>query len=148
MPNARLPELLAAVHRVLRRDRHFYLFCDEVTADLIKQQQGIGAGRLPNGARPCEAGFVYWKEVLWGKTTLDGARIRGGTGYHYRAASERILFFEKGKRVLNDLGIPDVLMAPRSGVPGPAVKPGAIVRTLIAQSTQPGELAEIGRAHV
>ena len=140
VPDARLPELLASVYRVLRRDRHFYLFCDEVTADVIKQQQGVGAGRLPNGARPCEAGFVYWKEVLWGKTTLDGARIRGGTGYHYRAASERILFFEKGKRPLIDLGIPDVLLAARSTVPGPAVKPNAVVRTLLLQSSTAGEL--------
>ena len=138
--NERLPELLREVYRVLRPDRHFYLFCDEVTADVIKQQQGVGAARLPNGARKCSCGFVYWKEIVWAKTTLDGARIRGGTGYHYRAASERILFFEKGKRTLNDLGIPDVLMAPRPGVPGPAVKPGAVVRTLIAQSTAPGEL--------
>src|SRR5437879_4591261 len=138
--NARLPELLASVYRVLRRDRHFYLFCDEVTADVIKQQQGVGATRLPNGARRCEAGFVYWKEILWGKTTLDGARIRGGTGYHYRAASERILFFEKGKRPLNDLGVPDVLLAARSTVPGPAVKPNAVVRTLLLQSSATGEL--------
>src|SRR5437879_77458 len=135
VPNARLPELLAGVYRVLRRDRHFYLFCDEVTADVIKQQQGIGSERLPNGARRCEAGFVYWKEILWAKTTLDGGRIRGGTGYHYRAASERILFFEKGKRALNDLGIPDVLMAPRACVPGPAVKTCALERTGIARST-------------
>jgi site-specific DNA-methyltransferase (adenine-specific) len=138
--NERLPELLREVARVLRSDRHFYLFCDEVTADVIKQQQGIGAARLPNGARRCACGLTYWKEVLWAKTTLDGRSIRGGTGYHYRAASERILFFEKGKRALNDLGIPDVLMAPRAGVPGPAVKPAALVRTLIAQSTAPGEL--------
>ena len=140
VPNARLPELLAAVYRVLRRDRHFYLFCDEVTADIIKQQQGIGAERLPNGARRCEAGFVYWKAILWAKTTLDGACIRGGTGYHYRAASERILFFEKGKRALADLGVPDVLLAARSTVPGPAVKPNGVVRTLILQSSAPGEL--------
>ena len=140
VPDARLPELLREVYRVLRPDRHFYLFCDEVTADVIKQQQGVGAARLPNGARRCSCGFAYWKEILWAKTTLDGTRIRGGTGYHYRAASERILFFEKGKRALADLGIPDVLMAPRPGVPGPAVKPGAVVRTLIAQSSAPGEL--------
>jgi site-specific DNA-methyltransferase (adenine-specific) len=140
VPNERLPELLREVYRVLRTDRHFYLFCDEVTADVIKQQQGIGAARLVNGARKCACGFVYWKEIVWAKTTLDGGRIRGGTGYHYRAASERILFFEKGKRPLNDLGIPDVLMAPRAGVPGPAVKPGAVVRTLIAQSTSAEEL--------
>src|SRR3954466_4587817 len=140
VPNERLPELLREVARVLRADRHFYLFCDEVTADVIKQQQGIGADRLPNAARRCACGLTYWKEVLWAKTTLDGRSIRGGTGYHYRAASERILFFEKGKRALNDLGIPDVLMAARAGVPGPAVKPAALVRTLIAQSTAPGEL--------
>ena len=140
VPDALLPELLREVYRVLRPDRHFYLFCDEVTADIIKQQQGVGAARLPNGARRCSCGFSYWKEVVWAKTTLDGAKIRGGTGYHYRAASERILFFEKGKRVLADLGIPDVLMAPRAGVPGPAVKPGAVVRTLISQSTTEGEL--------
>src|SRR5438105_9664061 len=140
VPNERLPELLRETYRVLRPDRHFYLFCDEVTADVIKQQQKVGAARLPNGARRCSCGLVYWKEIVWAKTTLDGGRIRGGTGYHYRAASERILFFEKGKRALNDLGIPDVLMAPRAGVPGPAVKPGAVVRTLIAQSSLPGEL--------
>jgi len=140
VPNERLPQLLREVARVLRDDRHFYLFCDEVTADVIKQQQGVGASRLPNGARRCACGLTYWKEVLWAKTTLDGRSIRGGTGYHYRAASERILFFEKGKRALNDLGIPDVLMAPRAGIPGPAVKPAALVRTLIAQSSAPGEL--------
>ncbi len=140
VPDARLPELLREVYRALKPDRHFYLFCDEVTADVIKQQQGVAAARLPNGARRCSCGFSYWKEIVWAKTTLDGTRIRGGTGYHYRAASERILFFEKGKRVLADLGIPDVLMSPRSGVPGPAVKPGAVVRTLISQSTLAGEL--------
>ena len=140
LPNERLPELLREVYRVLRPDRHFYLFSDEVTADVIKQQQKVGAARLSNGGRKCSCGFVYWKEIVWAKTTLDCGRIRGGTGYHYRAASERILFFEKGKRALNDLGIPDVLMAPRAGVPGPAVKPGAVVRALIAQSTAPGEL--------
>lgn len=140
VPDEKLPELLASVHRVLRRDRHFYLFCDEVTADIIKQQQGVGAARKPNGARHCASGLVYWKEIVWAKTTLDGSRIRGGTGYHYRAASERILFFEKGKRALSDLAVPDVLLAPRPGVPGPAVKPAAIVRTLIAQSSAEGDL--------
>jgi site-specific DNA-methyltransferase (adenine-specific) len=140
VPNARLPELLRLVYRALKPDRHFYLFCDEVTADVVKQQQGVGAHRQPNGARRCSCGLTYWKEIVWAKTTNDGARIRGGTGYHYRAASERILFFEKGRRMLNDLGVPDVLLAPRSGVPGPAVKPGSLVRTLIAQSTTLGEL--------
>lgn len=34
---------------------------------------------------------------------------RMGMGYHYRARYEFVLFFEKGKRKLNDLGVPDVL---------------------------------------
>src|SRR5947208_6021785 len=51
VPNARLPALLGEIHRVLRPDRHFYLFSDEPTADVIKLQQGIGAARLPNAAR-------------------------------------------------------------------------------------------------
>jgi site-specific DNA-methyltransferase (adenine-specific) len=140
VPNERLPELLRLVYRALKPDRHFYLFCDEVTADVVKQQQGIGANRQVNGARRCSCGLNFWKEIVWAKTTNDGTKIRGGTGYHFRAANERILFFEKGKRALNDLGIPDVLLAPRSGVPGPAVKPGAVIRTLISQSTLPGEL--------
>ncbi len=140
VPDDKLPELFRQVARVLKDDRHFYLFCDEVTADVIKHQQGIGAARLPNGARKCESGLVYWKELIWAKTTLDGQKIRGGTGYHYRAACERVLFFEKGKRALQDLGIPDVLMAPRAQVKGPAVKPGAIMRTLILQSSSAGEL--------
>jgi site-specific DNA-methyltransferase (adenine-specific) len=140
IPDERLPELVEQVARVLKPDRHFYLFCDEVTADVIKQQQGIAAERMPNGGRKARAGLVYWKELIWAKTTGDGARIRGGTGYHYRASCERILFFEKGKRALNDLGIPDVLPAPRPQQRGPAAKPGAVIRTLIAQSTTPGEL--------
>ena len=140
VPDERLPELLSSVFRVLRPDRHFYLFCDEVTADVIKQQQGIGARRQTNGGRRCESGFVYWKELVWAKTTLDGTKIRGGTGYHYRAACERVLFFEKGKRALRDRGTPDVLLAPRPGVAGPAVKPSGVVGTLIAQSSAEGEL--------
>ena len=141
VPNEKLPELLREVYRVLRPDRHFYLFCDEVTADVIKHQQGVVTSpRLTNGARRCSSGFVYWKEIVWAKTTLDGGKIRGGTGYHYRASCERILFFEKGKRALNDLGIPDVLMAPRPQVAGPAVKPAAVVGTLVLQSSSEGEL--------
>src|SRR5450432_874684 len=35
-PNARFPELFAEVHRVLRRDRHFYLYCDPETMFVAK----------------------------------------------------------------------------------------------------------------
>src|SRR3954468_3054700 len=65
VPNEKLPDLFREMYRVMRSDRHFYLFADEVTADVIKQQQGVGSARLPNGARRCASGFTYWKEIIW-----------------------------------------------------------------------------------
>jgi hypothetical protein len=63
-----------------------------------------------------------------------------GMGYHYRARYECILFFEKGKRKLNDLGVADILEAPRINGGYPAKKPPAISETLITQSTEAGQV--------
>jgi len=63
-----------------------------------------------------------------------------GMGYHYRARYECILFFEKGKRKLNDLGIADILEASRISGGYPAEKPSAVSEVLIRQSTAPGQL--------
>jgi len=63
-----------------------------------------------------------------------------GMGYHYRARYECILFFEKGKRKLSDLGIADILEASRISGGYPAEKPPAVSEVLIKQSTGPGEL--------
>lgn len=119
-PNARFAELFAEVHRVLRRNGHFYLFCDAETMFVAK----------PEGER---AGFKFWKPLVWDKKTI-------GMGYHYRARYELILFFEKGKRRLNDLGVSDIIVAPRIHGGYPAEKPPAVSEVLIAQSTQPGDL--------
>src|SRR5687767_13652284 len=119
-PNARFPELLAEVYRVLRRDSHFYLFCDAETMFVAK----------PDGER---AGFKFWKPLVWDKRTI-------GMGYHYRARYELILFFEKGKRRLNNLGIPDIISEPRIHRGYPAEKPARVSEILISQSSQPGEV--------
>jgi site-specific DNA-methyltransferase (adenine-specific) len=119
-PNARFPELFAEVHRVLRRNTHFYLFCDPETMFVAKR---IGE----------EAGFKFWKPLIWNKVKI-------GMGYHYRARYECILFFEKGKRKLNDLGIADIIDAPRISGGYPAEKPSAVSEVLIRQSTEPGQL--------
>jgi len=63
-----------------------------------------------------------------------------GMGYHYRARYECILFFEKGKRKLSDLGIADIIDAPRISGGYPAEKPSAVSEVLIRQSTEPGHL--------
>ena len=119
-PNARFGELFDEVFRVLRRDTHFYLFCDAETMFVAK----------PEAER---AGFRFWKPLVWDKKTI-------GMGYHYRARYEFILFFEKGKRKLNDLGIADVIAVPRIHRGYPAEKPVAVSEVLITQSSQPGEL--------
>jgi site-specific DNA-methyltransferase (adenine-specific) len=61
-------------------------------------------------------------------------------GYHYRSRYELILFFEKGKRKLNDLGIADVIECPRISGGYPAEKPADVARILVEQSSSRGEL--------
>lgn len=118
-PNRRFEELFAQIYRVLKKNRHFYLFCDPETAFVAKP---IGEA----------VGFKFWKPLIWDKRKI-------GMGYHYRARYEMILFFEKGKRKLNDLGIPDIIEADRIHRGYPTEKPVAVSRVLISQSTQPRE---------
>lgn len=91
--NERIPELLVECYRVLADDAHFYFYCDAETMFLAK----------PMGEA---AGFTFHRPIVWDKVTI-------GMGYHYRGRHEYVLFFEKGKRKLNDLGIADVIAARR-----------------------------------
>jgi site-specific DNA-methyltransferase (adenine-specific) len=61
-------------------------------------------------------------------------------GYHYRSRYELILFFEKGKRKLSDLGVADLIREKRIHRGYPTEKPVAVSRVLIEQSSLPGEL--------
>jgi site-specific DNA-methyltransferase (adenine-specific) len=118
--NERFPEMFEQVYRALAKDAHFYVMCDQETAFVIKPM-----GEL--------AGFKFWKPIIWDKKRI-------GMGYHYRSRYEMILFFEKGKRRLNDLGMPDVLECPRVVNGYPTEKPVELLSKLIEQSTEPGEL--------
>jgi len=119
-PNDRFGELFAEVFRVLKPDTHFYLFCDAETMFVTK----------PEAER---AGFKFWKPLVWDKKTI-------GMGYHYRARYEFILFFEKGKRRLNDLGVADIITEPRIHRGYPAEKPVEVSKVLISQSSQPNDV--------
>lgn len=119
-PNERFSELFLEVFRVLKKNTHFYLFCDQETMFVAKPLAE-------------QAGFRFWKPIVWDKMKI-------GMGYHYRARYELVLFFEKGKRKLNDLSVPDILQATRVYRGYPTEKPVELLRTLIRQSTQPGEL--------
>ena len=116
--NDKFPELFAEMFRVLKPCRHAYVYCDQETAFIIKPMAE-------------EAGFKFWKPIIWDK-------IHIGMGYHYRARYEFIMFFEKGKRQLNDLGIPDILQAKRIRGRYPTEKPVEISDILINQSTDEG----------
>lgn len=119
-PNSRFEELFAEFWRVLKRNAHLYLYCDPETAFVAKPI-----------AESC--GFKFWKPLVWDKKRI-------GMGYHYRARYEFILFFEKGKRKLADLGIADIIEEPRVLNGYPAEKPVRVSEILIEQSSEGGEL--------
>lgn len=119
-PNDRFDELFVEVFRVLKKNAHFYLFCDQETMFIVKPLAE-------------KAGFKFWKPIVWDKCAI-------GMGYHYRARYEFILFFEKGKRKLNDLGVPDVLACKRVWNGYPTEKPIDLIEILIKQSTNEGEI--------
>jgi site-specific DNA-methyltransferase (adenine-specific) len=116
-PNNRFEELSIELFRVLKNNAHFYLFCDSATMFAI----------VPIAEA---VGFRFWKPIVWDKKHI-------GMGYHYRNRYEFILFFEKGKKKLNNLGISDIIECPRIHRGYPTEKPSAISEILIEQSTQP-----------
>lgn len=118
-PNSRFEELLKEIYRVLKNNSHFYLFCDQETMFVIK----------PIAEK---IGFKFWKPIVWDKVSI-------GMGYHYRARYEFILFFEKGKRKLSNLGTPDVLEFKRVYRGYPTEKPVPLLEVLISQSSVIGE---------
>jgi len=119
-PNARFPEFFKEAFRVLKKNTHLYLFCDQETMFVAK----------PMGEA---AGFKFWKPIVWDKRQI-------GMGYHYRSRYELILFFEKGKRKLQSLSIADILEEPRIRGGYPSEKPSRISQILITQSTDSGAL--------
>ncbi|KRS20886.1 DNA methylase N-4 [Alishewanella sp. WH16-1] len=118
-PNDRFEELFNEVYRVLKKNSHFYLFCDQETAFIVK----------PIAEK---IGFKFWKPIIWDKVTI-------GMGYHYRARYEFIMFFEKGKRKLSNLSIPDILVEKRIVKGYPTEKPANLASILIEQSSLSGE---------
>ncbi|MDF4498198.1 site-specific DNA-methyltransferase [Vibrio parahaemolyticus] len=119
-PNERFEELVSEIYRIMKKNSHFYLFCDQETMFVIKPIAE-------------SMGFKFWKPIVWDKVSI-------GMGYHYRARYEFILFFEKGKRKLNNLSIPDILVEKRVWKGYPTEKPVNLAKTLIEQSSNEQDL--------
>ena len=119
-PNSRFPSFFEQAYRVLSKNSHLYVMCDEETLFAIKPMAEA-------------AGFKFWKSIIWDKQAI-------GMGYHYRNKTERIAFFEKGKRKLNNLSISDLISVKRVYRGYPTEKPVGLFDVLVEQSSQPGEL--------
>ncbi len=116
----RFPDLFREIYRVMKKNTHLYVFSNQESMFVIKPIAEA-------------AGFKFWKPIVWDKVKI-------GMGYHYRARYEFILFFEKGKRKLTNLGIPDVLQVPRIMRGYPTEKPAELNEILVKQSSNAGEL--------
>lgn len=161
-PNRRLPELLDQICRILRPQRHAWMLCDDETADLVKTWAPIAGLYVWN--------TLIWFKTTPKTPPGEWGPPKIGLGYHGRRCTERIVMLEKrsvpfsgsslggfdllgqpnydgrplppGKgRRLNDLGMAEVLPCPSVATSSwPTEKPVWLLRRLIEQSTQPGEL--------
>ena len=120
VPNSYFEDFFSLAYQKLKQNSHLYFFCDQETMFAVKPMAEA-------------AGFTFWKPIVWDKKKI-------GMGYHYRARYEFILFFEKGKRKLNNLSIPDVLEVPRIINGYPTEKPVELCEILILQSSNEGDL--------
>lgn len=106
---------------ILKNNSHLYMFCDQETMFTI----------VPMAIN---AGFKFWKFLVWDKMAIS-------TGYHWRNNYECILFFEKGKRRLNNNSWSDLQHFKRLKGKDlyPTQKPVELIDRLILNSSNIGE---------
>jgi site-specific DNA-methyltransferase (adenine-specific) len=112
-------------YRVLRRDTHAYLFCNEY---------GLTTFRAEMAA----AGFKVKRLLVW----VKDQHTAGDLGGDYANRTEYVLFGHKGRRLLAGHRDANVLFFKRAGRKRdhPTEKPEDMLRYLIAKSSAPGEL--------
>jgi len=115
-------------YRVLKEDRHMYLFFAIQHYDYVCKMltdAGFNVGLVP---------------CVWHKTGGGGA---GGSEYSYASNYEMCFLAMKGRRPLNKLGQSNVFTEPRVAPQRkihPTQKPHSLLRRMIEQSSQAGEL--------
>lgn len=120
LPDAAWPEIFAELYRALAADSHAYVFADRRIRPIFE-------------AAADAAGFHVHQALIW-----DKGSIGPGQGV-WRPQHEFICFLSKGSRPGNSRSLGDVLRAPRPrGYP--TEKPLAVLRALIGQSSERGEL--------
>lgn len=109
----------------LRPNRHAYIMSDGATLPYL-----LGFAVHPMEGQPAWSNV---KPLVWDKVTQ-------GMGYHWRARHEFVVMLDKGRRRLNDLGRPDILTHAKIRGGYPTEKPVALMRELLENSSNPGEL--------
>ena len=140
-----LKECFVECYRVLKKNTHLYVMCDEETGDKMKPVLK-------------EIGFNLRKSIIWHKvgklkpqhcpscgTFVCEQHSPGtpGMGYPYRSQWEMVLLAEKGKRKPpEDKSVRNVLQFPwiKSKTAYPTEKPVELLQVFIRQSSSPGEL--------
>ena len=118
------PEFIREAYRVLKPDRHIYVFTNDYS---------IG----PFRAGMESAGFTLKRTLVWVKDQHTAWDLRGD----YANRTEFILFAHKGRRALEGRRESNVLLFPRVVRRlHPTEKPLPLMRFLIEKSTLPGEL--------
>lgn len=122
-------EYLPEFYRILKTDAHCYIMINHI--NLIE---------MLNVATGC--GFKFVKSLIWDKKNKI-------MGRYYMSQFEYILFFRKGsEKPINNCGTPDILRIPNIKMNDADVggnlhdteKPVALMKTLIENSSQIGEL--------
>lgn len=147
-------KLFGELYRVHAENSHCYVFCDSETEHVILSgrnpynkmlDQALFGLPLPKGQ------WTAWPTLTWIKTksfvgTQDGDELEAdmvspGMGYHWRRSTERIMFFEKGKRKLQNLSWPDTLLGSKAGRRDfPTQKPHSVLGRLIQNSSSADEI--------
>ena len=163
--NDRLPALLDQFYRVLAPQRHAWMLCDDETADVIKAcapRAGLyvwnvlvwlktTAATPPGEWGPPAIGMGYHgrrcteRVVMLEKRSVrvpyPEPRLSGLFRTREEVASVLPRLDPPGKgRMLNDLGMAEVIPCPSVRGGYPTEKPVWLLRRLIEQSTEPGEL--------
>ena len=136
IPNEALSTMMEEFYRVLKKNTHCYVMCDNVTLPYFYSMMDMGF-ECPESCiytDDFKLKFANMKPLIWDKVNM-------GMGYHYRCQYEFILMFDKGRnRRLNDLSIPDVLKFKRYAGEVPTEKPERLFELLIKQSSKENEL--------
>jgi site-specific DNA-methyltransferase (adenine-specific) len=168
--NVDLVAFLAKVYRLHKPNTHLYCFTDSETEHVLLTGQNpyANASASVPESPVTTYGWRAWPTLDYIKVnrrvpktlstylyaTLTDEKLpeeqriatvmdtltRKGTGWHWRKSSERIVFLEKGKRKLNNAGFGNVHYGPAPAPGNSAQKPLAVIKRLIENASQPGEL--------